>query len=134
MAGEESAASREGMLPFPSIHSQGLMRQQYERIDPDELQALKNKNERLKAAEVVLKERLPVTDNTEMVEQLKKQVCSTGSNRARRSPKYSPLAGFPIRMTVSPPFPRLLDGAVKGIGPGLPSGGVPGILAAELGS
>ena len=64
------------------------MRWQYERIDPDELQALKNENERLKAAEVALKERPPVTDNTEIVEQLKKQVCSTGSNRARRSPKY----------------------------------------------
>ena len=110
------------------------MRRQYERIDPDELQALKNKNERLKAVEVVLKERLPVTDNTEMVEQLKKQVCSTGSNCARHSLKYSPLAGFLIQMMVSPPFPHLLNGAVKGIGPGLPSGGVPGILVAELGS
>ena len=72
------------------------MRQQYKCIDPDELQALKNENKRLKAAEVVLKERLPVTDNTEMVEQLKKQVCSTGSNCAWRSLKYSPLAGFLI--------------------------------------
>ena len=75
-----------------------------------------------------------MTDNTEMVEQLKKQVCCTGSNCARRSLKYSPLARFLIRMMVSPPFPRLLDGAVKGIGTGLPSGGVPGISVAELGS
>ncbi|KAF9651639.1 hypothetical protein BDM02DRAFT_3184386 [Thelephora ganbajun] len=54
----------------------------YERIDPDELQALKNENERLKAVEVALKERPPVTDNTEVVDQLKKQVESS-ENRTK---------------------------------------------------
>lgn len=56
---------------------------QYERIDPDELQALKNENERLKAVETALKERPPVMDNME-VDQLKKQVCFTALFQARR--------------------------------------------------
>lgn len=60
------------------------MRWQYERIDPDELQALKNENERLKSMEMALKERPPVTDNTEVVDQLKKQVCSVSHSWVRR--------------------------------------------------
>lgn len=49
----------------------------YERIDPDELQALKSENERLKVSEAALRERPSTTDNAEVVDQLKRQVESS---------------------------------------------------------
>lgn len=91
MAGEESAASHEGMrtISVYLVRAQWLIRWQYERIDPDELQALKSENERLKTVEAMLKERPPVTDNTEVVDQLKRQVGVVTPDSARRSQNCS---------------------------------------------
>lgn len=91
MAGKEPAASHEGMptISIFLIHAQWLIRWQYERIDPDELQALKSENERLKTVEATLKERPPVTHNTEVVDQLKRQVGVATPDLAKRSQNCS---------------------------------------------
>jgi len=70
------------MTSISSPRARRLMGWQYERIDPDELQALKNENERLKAVETASKERPPAMDNME-VDQFKKQVCSTAPFQVR---------------------------------------------------